>query len=179
MIALQEELDWEVYGLYGLLDTRQSTADAETVPDSGWVSGRSRSCWPARWRPVRVETQWFTRHGSTPITEIPAHWPEEYRAGRGAADRGHRRRPDIGADRAAGVQAALATEPWEKKELAALRDWLLDRCEDRVLWFAPADTGPDQPRPMTVNRLAERLRADDDFVSVARLYAGQDVTWPT
>ncbi len=21
------------------------------------------------------ETAWFTRHGSTPITEIPAHWP--------------------------------------------------------------------------------------------------------
>ena len=27
-----------------------------------------------------VESQWFTRHGSTPITEIPAHWSADYRA---------------------------------------------------------------------------------------------------
>jgi len=24
-------------------------------------------------------TTWFGRHGSTPITEIPAHWPDDYR----------------------------------------------------------------------------------------------------
>ena len=27
-------------------------------------------------------------------------------------------------------------EPWEVKEQAALTAWLLDRCEDRDLWFA-------------------------------------------
>ena len=26
-----------------------------------------------------LETQWFARHRSTPITEIPKEWPEEYR----------------------------------------------------------------------------------------------------
>ena len=26
-----------------------------------------------------LQTAWFERHGSTPITEIPAHWPEAYR----------------------------------------------------------------------------------------------------
>jgi len=26
-----------------------------------------------------IETAWFTRHGSTPITEVPAHWPDVYR----------------------------------------------------------------------------------------------------
>ncbi|MEZ6048741.1 MAG: hypothetical protein R3C11_24820 [Planctomycetaceae bacterium] len=25
------------------------------------------------------ETTWFDRHGSKPITEIPTHWPENYR----------------------------------------------------------------------------------------------------
>ena len=28
----------------------------------------------------REQTTWFERHGSTPITDIPAHWPEDYRA---------------------------------------------------------------------------------------------------
>jgi hypothetical protein len=27
-----------------------------------------------------AETQWFARHGLTPITELPAHWSEEYRS---------------------------------------------------------------------------------------------------
>ena len=27
-----------------------------------------------------LQTSWFERHGSTPITEIPGHWPEAYRA---------------------------------------------------------------------------------------------------
>ncbi len=26
-----------------------------------------------------LETTWFERHRSTPITELPAHWPEHYR----------------------------------------------------------------------------------------------------
>ena len=26
-----------------------------------------------------LKTQWFVRHGSTPITEIPGEWPQEYR----------------------------------------------------------------------------------------------------
>ncbi|MGI8814387.1 MAG: DUF7008 domain-containing protein [Pseudonocardia sp.] len=25
-----------------------------------------------------AETQWFARHGSTPITELPSHWPHPY-----------------------------------------------------------------------------------------------------
>ena len=57
---------------------------------------------------------------------------------------------------------------------AALTAWLLDRCEHRSLWFAPTTRGREQPRPMTVSRLADRLRADADFVSVARLFEGPD-----
>ncbi len=55
-----------------------------------------------------VETQWFARHRSTPVTEIPAHWPEEYQADRREADRVHREQPKHRADRAARVQAPLA-----------------------------------------------------------------------
>src|SRR5260370_37744459 len=67
------------------------------------------------------------------------------------------------------------SEPWEKKERAALRVWLLDRCEDRALWFEDDGQGREQPRPMAVNRLADKLRPGADVVSVARLLAGPDV----
>ena len=61
------------------------------------------------------------------------------------------------------------SDSWETQELDAARSWLLDRCEDHDLWF---DGG--SPRPMTVNRLADRLRADADVLSVARLLKGED-----
>ena len=54
-----------------------------------------------------LQTTWFERHGSTPITEIPAEWPEDYkrlverRIELIETDR------NIGADRATRVQTPL------------------------------------------------------------------------
>ena len=78
MIAVQEELDWEVYRLYGLID-EDLTYAGDDLPglDARGAGVRDRAG-----RAVAAgeeETAWFTRHGSTPITEIPAHWPEAYR----------------------------------------------------------------------------------------------------
>ena len=43
------------------------------------MSGRSRSSLARRVAAGEEDTAWFDRHGSTPITEIPAHWPADYR----------------------------------------------------------------------------------------------------
>jgi hypothetical protein len=51
-------------------------------------------------------------------------------------------------------------------EREALRNWLLDRLEDRRFWPA------DDPRLISTRLLADAARRDDDFVSVAELYAG-------
>ncbi|MFG1999077.1 BREX-2 system adenine-specific DNA-methyltransferase PglX [Spirillospora sp. NPDC048911] len=178
MIALQEELDWEVYCLYGLLTTEEA-AELGTVPETvpGIKPGeRAFEIVLARKIAVgQVETQWFARHGSSPITEVPAHWPEEYRRVVEKRIEIIESRPQtIGLIERPEYKRRWATEPWEKKEKAALRNWLLDRCEARELWFAPDETGVEQPRMMTIARLADRLRDDEDFVSVARLYAGDD-----
>ena len=61
------------------------------------------------------------------------------------------------------------SEPWELREARRLTRWLLDRCEDRSLWYDGGD-----PRPMTVNRLADRLRADFEVVAAARQLKGPD-----
>lgn len=84
------------------------------------------------------------------------------------------KRRDIGLIERPECKRRWQSEPWEKKEQVALRTWLLDRCEDRALWHAPDGRGGEQPWPMTVNRLADRLRDNADVVSVARLYAGTD-----
>ena len=82
MIALQEELDWDVYRRYGLLTEAKAaalTAAPNALPE---VKPGERAFEIVLARQVQhgeAETQWFARHRSTPITEIPRHWPREYR----------------------------------------------------------------------------------------------------
>ena len=177
MIALQEELDWDVYRRYGLLDSAEAAeliAEPDSVPELK-LGERAFEIQLARQMAAgEVDTQWFARHGSTPVVEIPERWPHDYRevVARRVETIGRRR--DIALIERPECKRRWQAEPWEKKERAALRSLLLDRCEDRALWFAPDEWGREQPRPMTVNRLADRLRGDPDMVSVARLLAGPD-----
>ncbi|MER6470301.1 BREX-2 system adenine-specific DNA-methyltransferase PglX [Streptomyces collinus] len=171
MIALQEELDWTIYGAYGLL-----TADKvvrATIDDAPEVALGQRAFEIVLARKVaagEAKTVWFERHGSTPTTEIPAHWPEPYRQVVQAridlieANKGIRliERPEY--------KRRWSTEPWEKREAAALRNWLLDAAEREDLWFEERD-GFTVPRPLTVNQLADALRHDQDVQAVAELYA--------
>jgi hypothetical protein len=112
-------------------------------------------------------TSWFERHGSTPITDVPGHWPEGYR------QLVERRLELIEADRA----IKLLERPEYKRrwnwdaydELAedAQEQWLLDRLEG----WASAGDGED-PQPTTVARLADRLAADAEARQVAQDLAG-------
>ena len=92
MIALQEELDWRCYVLYGVTEEDLCYQGASPLPQPA----------PARvgeWQAVpeielgqrafeivmarqmargELETTWFERHRSMPITAIPAHWPADY-----------------------------------------------------------------------------------------------------
>jgi hypothetical protein len=69
---------WEVYALYGL-----TSGEPLTSVDPPELALGERAFEIVLARQVAagaVETQWFSRHGSTPITERPAHWPAEYSA---------------------------------------------------------------------------------------------------
>ena len=111
-----------------------------------------------------LETTWFTRHGSTPITELPAHWPADYRV------LVERRIELIHSDRSIGLlekpeyKRRWNVEPWHDQERRALRNWLLDRLESPAYW--------SEPRLATVRTLAERAATDAEFHQVAARYAG-------
>ncbi len=173
MIALQEELDWDVYRRYGLLSEAEEaelTAKPEDVPGLKLGERAFEIVMACKMKDGELGTQWFTRHRSTPITEIPGHWPRAYRDAVARRIEVIENRRDIGLLERPECKRRWQSEPWEDKERRALTGWLLDRCEDRSLWY-----GPDsQARPMTVNRLTDRLRADTDVVQVARLLAGPD-----
>lgn len=171
LIAWQEELDWHCYGLYGLLPEGQSNLSFEGGAPPGIKLGERafEIVLARRMAAGDEETTWFERHGSTPITDLPAHWPADYRAVV------ERRIALIESDRNIGLierpefKRRWNTPSWEDLEKAALRDWLLDRLEQPAFWPASAD---EPPQLTTTSRLADRARGDAAFMQVAALYAG-------
>ena len=171
MIVAQEELDWQCYRLYGVLPQGSAATDFEyTAPPELKLGERAFEILLARRVAAGDEdTTWFERHGSTPITELPAHWPADYRAVV------ERRIALIESDRNIGLverpefKRRWNTPAWDELEKAALRDWLLDRLEQPAFWPAGAGT---PPQLTSTAKLAERAQADADFMQVAALYAG-------
>ncbi|WP_406377379.1 BREX-2 system adenine-specific DNA-methyltransferase PglX [[Kitasatospora] papulosa] len=167
MIALQEELDWQVYSLYALHSEDLRLPDPDVVPELALGERAFEIVLARRVRDGEASDEWFKRHGSTPITEIPAHWPEEYRA------LVQKRIDAIESNRAIGMierpeyKRRWATEGWDSMRQKALKSWLLDRIEDRSYWF----DANDNPTLTTLTRLTEALSTDDDLTSVADLYA--------
>ncbi|MFJ6015358.1 BREX-2 system adenine-specific DNA-methyltransferase PglX [Streptomyces sp. NPDC092952] len=168
MIAIQEELDWKVYSLYEILD-QDLTIDPEATPE---ITPAERAFAIALARKLEcgeVNTSWFRHHNHkyTPITEIPSHWPDDYRA------IVQKRIDVIESNRAINMierpeyKRRWATEGWDSMRQEALKSWLLDRIEDRSYWF----DANGNPTVTTLARLAEALSADEDFTSVADLYA--------
>ncbi|MFJ7592203.1 BREX-2 system adenine-specific DNA-methyltransferase PglX [Streptomyces sp. NPDC097617] len=182
LVALQEELDWTVYGLYGLLNPDE--VDRVTLPKTCAVpevalGERAFEIVLARLVAERkAKTVWFDRHDATSILEIPSHWSDEYKAVvQARIDIISSRSKDIGLIERPECKRRWAAEAWGKKERVALRSWMLDRCENVDLWYELRD-GMKQPRAMTVNYLADRMSSDTDFLSVAALYAADHLGMP-
>jgi hypothetical protein len=115
-------------------------------------------------------TAWFERHGSSPITEIPADWPDWYR------DLVARRIALIETDLNIGLierpeyKRRWLREPWDDQVRRTLRSWLLDRLESPRYWPEPTATPPDLT---SCARLADVAARDADFLAVAAIFAGR------
>ena len=168
MAAEQEELDWEVYRLYGLID-KDRVYGGDDLPRLALGERAFEIALARAVRDGEEETAWFTRHGSTPITEIPEHWPAGYR------ELVQRRLELIASDPSIRLlekpeyKRRWAQEPCEKRQERALRGWLLDRLEYRRFWF----DGQGRPMPRSVAQLADDVTRDADMVSVLALWEGR------
>ncbi|MFD2353733.1 DUF7008 domain-containing protein [Nonomuraea ferruginea] len=107
MIALQEELDWQVYSLYNLHPEDLRTPNDADIPELALGERAFEIVLARKVAKGEASDEWFKRHGSMPITEIPAHWPEPYKQVVQKAHRRHRVIPRHRDDRAGRVQAAL------------------------------------------------------------------------
>ncbi|RPK82245.1 BREX-2 system adenine-specific DNA-methyltransferase PglX [Streptomyces sp. ADI98-10] len=180
MLVLQEELDWTVYGAYGLLTpTEVARTTFPGVPAE--LTGRDVPQLALGQRAFEIlmkkqapddesQNAWFRLHKSIPTTEIPTDWPEPYKKVVQARLDLIESNKDIRLIERPEYKRRWSIEPWEKREAAALRAWLLDAAEREDLWFEERNEFT-APRPLTVNQLADALRHDEDVQAVAALYA--------
>jgi hypothetical protein len=177
IVGLQEELDWEIYGRYGLVgDAGEFLSPDDTTPDV-MVGERAFEIVLAR-RVARGETfsTWFERHGVTPITGLPRRWPARYRQVVEKRIEAIEQRQGIGLVERPEFKRRWTAEPWETREKDAIRRWLLDRCERQNLWYEADHSAEPQPRPLTINRLAARLHGEEGILAMASRYAGEEDT---
>ncbi|GAA4629262.1 BREX-2 system adenine-specific DNA-methyltransferase PglX [Actinoallomurus vinaceus] len=175
LVALQEELDWEVYGRYGLLDQPDEVlASADMIPEIR-VGERAFEIVLARRIARRLtNSTWFERHHAIPSVEVPAHWPGAYKQVVEKRIELIEKQQTIALIEQPKYKRRWADVGWHQHLHSALREWLLDRCETAELWYSEED---GKPRPLTISALADRLVLDEDFVSAAATYApGKDLT---
>ena len=168
MIAEQEELDWEVYRNYGLIDD-SLTLPFGQVPEIELGERAFEISLARRIAAGDTKTEWFTRHGSSPITGIPTHWPTEYQDLIDKRLAAINCNPFIRLLERPEYKRRWAGESWNTKLQQALKDWLLVRLEEPSLWSTPQVT----PQPRSVGELAEHVEKDPAFVEALDLWAGK------
>jgi hypothetical protein len=133
MVAFQEELDWQCYRIYRLIENDLTFTSSE-VPEilcgeRAFEIGMARQV--AR---GELETTWFEKHGIVPRVDLPQHWPEPYRnlvEQRITTIEGNR---DISLVEQPEYKRRWNVPTWEEMEKKALRAWLVDRIEACSVW---------------------------------------------
>lgn len=166
LVFEQEELDWETYRLYGVVEE-----DLAYLGDAiDQIRHGERAFEIALARRIEAGAEgiaWFERHRSVPVAEIPADWPADYRA------IVEKRLVLMESDHSIRLlekpeyKRRWATVPWEKQLKEALESAILDRLEDADLW-----RDFQGPTPRSVAQLADSLRNDEVLVELAEVLTG-------
>ena len=174
MVALQEELDWLCYRLYGLDDAIEvrPVDSVEPVPPTALPWALDLAAHDAAVReqiargeqPSDIPTAWFERHRWEAHTEPPADLPADYRelvAARRARTR------EIKALRL--VERAAYKRRWYRpdyvaEETEALATWLADRVEAVLR---------ERTAPASTDQLTAALQDDPRILAVAEVLTGR------
>ena len=168
MIAEQEELDWEVYRLYGLVDERLAYGEGD--PPELALGERAFEIALARKIRDGVEsTTWFERHGSKPVVDIPWDWPEAYRqivACRIDLIGSH---PYLGLLERPDCKRRWASDSWDQIVERSLRRWLLGRLEWGAFW----SDAQGRPTPKSLAVLADEVSRDPEIMVALANWEGR------
>ncbi len=162
MVSLQEELDWQVLAAYDLV-AEDPYVLGENAPPIALGERAFEIVLARRVAAGDTETTWFERHGSAPITEIPAGWPDDYR------DVVQRRieliesDPDVGLIERPEHKRRWNRAPWDERQRDALTNLVLDALEEKDLW--------SDLRPRSTNELTDWVRRKPLMVEALDLLA--------
>jgi hypothetical protein len=163
MISIQEELDWEVYGVYGLVD--DSVRALPSAPPLALGTRAFEIVMARQMAAGELETTWFERHGARATTELPKEWSDEYR------DLVERRLALIESNNTIGLlerpeyKRRWSVVPSDTQQERERREWLLNRLERADLWLSGELS--------TLAKLSDRVRNDSEFMRMAELYRGR------
>jgi hypothetical protein len=166
MVFEQEELDWEVYRLYGLID-EDLTCSGGGLEHLELGQRAFEIALARRVADGSEDTAWFERHGSTPITEIPAEWPDEYKALMEKRLDLVTSDPSIGLLERPEYKRRWQSATWDDLLPDALLSFILDKLETPELW-----SDVSGPAVLSVAQLADRVRGDADLVEAVRMLRG-------
>jgi N-6 DNA Methylase len=183
MIALQEDLDWQCYRLYGLID--EDLCDFASLRDLSLGQRAFEIVLARKMRDEGLQTTWFVRHGSTPTTETDD--PLTLRCIAAIESN-----PQIALIEQPEYKRRWSDTPWEEKVTASLHAWLLDRLESYFDLdgrmqndLTQGRKGAKQEEPLcafaplrevslySVARVADAAGRDSAFQTVAELYRGR------
>lgn len=168
MISEQEELDWEVYQRYGLIEDALYFTPGES-PEIKLGERAFEIALARKMDAGLVESSWFERHGTLPITDLPNHWPPDYRSlveARLEMIESNRfirllERPEY--------KRRWAGDSWDKKLQNSIKEWILDKLEDPNIWL----TAQGAPRPLSVDEVAGQVEKNNEFIEALDIYAGK------
>jgi hypothetical protein len=170
MIALQEELDWEIYERYGIVPEPLPPLSPDEVPEIEVGERAFEIVLARRMKESRVNTDWFERHHARPVTELPTNWPSAYRERVQQRIEMIHKVPYLSALEQPEFKRRWVIRDWKDMEKRALRDWLLDRLEDPDLWYEEYE-GAGRPVTRAADELTERLAIFADVNEALTLYA--------
>ena len=173
----QEELDWEVYQHYGLLE--ESLAYSGTwAQELRQIDAGERAFAIAMARDEHADpayTTWFDYvdprskqvHGHNRVKRVPDTWPGDYSALVWRRLALIREDPRIAVLETPEHKRRWAVVPWELQCLRALESAILDRLEDYSIW-----RDAQGPIARTVAQLVDMMRHDGVLLELSRMLAG-------
>lgn len=166
MIFVQEELDWDAYLLFGLTDLRLTylgtDLDELKLGERAFEIALAR-----RFAAGEEETAWFERHGSTPVTTVPAALPKSYRELVQSRLSAMETNPEIRLLEKPEFKRRWAVTAWDAQVMEALRNAILDRLESGELW-----RDGQGPVARSVVELADELKGDAILRQLVAVFTG-------
>ncbi|MBO0898929.1 BREX-2 system adenine-specific DNA-methyltransferase PglX [Cellulomonas sp. zg-ZUI22] len=177
MMFEQEELDWDVYRLYGLIDEDLTYQGDWNGSEPAIGSGeRAFALEMARREPENAQyTTWFDYvdnrtgqvHRFARVLEFPESWPLEYRKVVGRRLSAIQSSAALKILEAPDYKRRWAAVPWEAQSRQALKEAIVDRVADGRLW---ADH--QGPRLRSIVQLVDELRRDEGLSQLASALTG-------